>query len=284
MTWKTERLHSTVYGRWNMRNNEKQTGCAYGWRTLEYEKQAEQYGWRRLEYEKQWKANRLHWQYGWRRLGYEQQVEQYGWRRLAYEKQLLEKQTGCTVRCTDVGIWETIKNKTKNSTVHGRWNMRNNTIKIKSCISTVDGGGNVRNNEKQSCTARLTRCWAVDSNETLEYDKQWKTNRFYTAVDETLCGWLTRRWNTKIDEKQTGFTVWLAVRENRDMSWLTNQANAKRKLPSLLFPSTDRRTGGRVAGAAELKNTRSQKPTAYYHDRAWMAMHVPHLWVGLARR
>ena len=194
MTWKTNRLRIrlTNVGIWETTKN----------------KQVEQYGWRTLESEKQWKANRLTVVGIWETMIWKtEKLHSTVYRRWNMKSKEVahtaderwnmrnrlnstvgggwninnEKQTGCTVRLTEVGIWatgwtvrltavgiwETITWKTNrlHSTVYGCWNMRN--IKNKNRLnSTVYGRWNMRNNKKKKKKVKQYGVW------TLEYEKQ----------------------------------------------------------------------------------------------------------------
>ena len=207
--WITTKIKQVEQYSWRRLEYEKQrkTGWRWleyekqwktGWRWLEYEKQVEQYSWRRLEYEKQRKTNRLHSTAdgGWNmRNRLNSSVDERwnmrnrlnssvdgGWNMRNNEKQVdggwnmrnNEKQTGWTVRLTAVEIWETMKNKTAQ---HG-WRAVQRL--------TLTKHWDMKTNEKQTgFTVRLTKRCAFDSNETLEYENRWKTNRFHSVVGWT---------------------------------------------------------------------------------------------------
>ena len=147
----------------------------------------------------------------------------------------------------DVGIWETIK-KQKRVKQYGVWTLeyegeKEEKKKEKRLHSTADGGGNVKNNEKQSCTARLMRCCAVDSNETLEYEKQWKTGFTVRltkrcAVDSNETLEYENRWKANRFHSVVGCT-WKSGQE------LTNQPSERQKEAPEPVISVNRQKDGR---------------------------------------
>ena len=220
---------------------EKLTGCAYGWQTLEYEKQRktnrlnstvdecwnlknneQQTGWRWLEYEKQWfeKTEKLH-STVYRRWNMKsKEVAHTADERWNMRNRLNstvgggwninnEKQTGCTVRLTEVGIWatgwtvrltavgiwETITWKTNrlHSTVYGRWNMKNNKKTKQVKLRCMDVG--IWETIKKQKQVKQYGVW------TLEYEKQFKkTIKKKPRLNSTVYG----RWNMRNKKTKTG--------------------------------------------------------------------------------
>ena len=149
------------------------------------------------------------------------------------------------VRLTEVGMWETMKNKVAQ---HGWRDVER---------LTLTRPWNTTSNEKQTgFTLRLTKHCAVDSNETLEYENRWKANRFHSVVGCT----------------------WKSGQE------LTNQPNERQKEAPEPVISVNRQKDGRESRWRGRAQEHSLSEANGLLSRSSVHGHVPHLWVGLARR